>query len=99
LRIWSPVLAKVDEKAPIQVAIAKARRFSTSPEPWQMSLDQPVILPERTANERLYALPSDLKLEPQTEYTISGWIQDQPKMGRLFKFEFYTGPDGQPAAY
>jgi hypothetical protein len=99
LRIWSPELAKIDVKTPITVAIEKVKRYSTSPSPQQMTLDQPLSLTDSSANERIYAVPGDLKLEPQTEYNISGWIQTQPKGGRLFIFSFQTNADGRPVAF
>jgi hypothetical protein len=99
LRIWSPQLAKLDVQTPIAAAIEKVPAYSTSPGPWQMTFDRPLSLAESSANERIYALPVDLKLKPQAEYKISGWLPDQPRAGRLFDFTFYTGPDGQPAAY
>ncbi len=98
LRIWSPRVAKLDVKAPIAVAIQKIPVYSTSPGPRQIIFDQPLALPE-SANERIYALPVDLKLEPHAEYTISGWLPDEPHAGRLFNFSFYTDSAGQPAAY
>ena len=99
LRIWSPELAKIDVKAPITVAIEKAKRYSTSHSPQQVTFDQPLSMADSSANERIYAAPADLKLEPQTEYNISGWIQDQPGAGKLFTFSFHTDTDGRPAAF
>ena len=99
LRIWSPQLAKVDGKTPIKVEIAKVLRYSTTPGPQQITFDQPLSLADGSINERIYALPSDLKLEPQTQYKISGWIQDQPKAGQLFTSTFYTGQNGQPVPF
>jgi hypothetical protein len=99
LRIWSPELAKIDAKTPIIVAIGKAKRYSTSPSPQQMIFDQPLFSADSSMSERIYAAPADLKLEPQTEYNISGWIQTQPKAGGLFNFSFYTNADGRPVAF
>jgi hypothetical protein len=99
LRIWSPQLATVGGQTPIVAAIEKAQRYSTSPGPQRLELDHPVSLGENRNNERVYALPVDLNLEPFTEYTISGWIAGEPKAGRLFTFSFYTGQDGHPVAF
>lgn len=99
LRIWSPQLAELDGKTPIEVAIGKVPQYSTSPSPQQITFDQPLTLPDIAANERIYALPSDLKLEPLAEYQISGWIADQPKAGHLFNFSFYTGQNGKPVPF
>jgi hypothetical protein len=99
LRIWSPQLVKVDQKTPIKVEIEKTLRYSTAPPPQEMTFNQPLSLADTSANERIYALPSDLKLEPQTQYKISGWIQDQPKAAQLFNSTFYTSPNGQPVPF
>ncbi len=58
----------------------------------------PVALPDQTANERIYALPPDLFLEPQTEYKISLEIPVQNKTVRLFAFNFHTDDDA-PLAF
>lgn len=99
LRVWSPQLAEADGKAPIEVAIEKIPQYSTSPGPQELALDHPLILPENKDTERIYALPGDLKLEPLSEYSIYGWVQDEPKAGRLFDFFFHTGLMGQPVAF
>ena len=110
LRIWSPRFIHFDSKAPVEVAIEKIPRFSAAEirrgnhKPAaagqrHLTFDLPISLPESSAGERIYALPPDLILEPQTEYKISGEIQEQKKIIRLFAFNFHTGSDGRPAAY
>ncbi len=110
LRIWSPRLIHLDGKAPVVVAIEKVPRFGAAEirrgnhKPAaagqrHLTFDLPISFPDQSACERIYALPPDLVLEPQTEYKISGEIQEQEKAVQLFAFNFRTGSDGRPAAY
>ena len=64
-----------------------------------LTFNQPISFPDPCAYERIYALPPDLNLKPQTEYRISGWIRAQGKSISLFEFNFYTDSQGRPAAY
>lgn len=98
LRIWSPQLAEVDGKDPIDVTIEKVPHYLWSSNPQQVIFNHPLALPEGE-DERIYELPADLNLEPQSEYKISGWIQDEPKSGRLFNFSFHTSQTGQPVPF
>jgi hypothetical protein len=99
LRIWSPQLAGINLKTPIIVVIEKARRYSTTPSPRQVTLEQPLLSADSSPNERIYAAPAGLKLEPQTEYEISGWVKGRAEAGQLFGFSFHTNKDGTPAAF
>lgn len=99
LRIWSPLLAELDGKTPIAVAIGKVPRYSTSPNPQQFVLNEPLALADSNTSERVYALPADLNLKPQSEYNISGLLKGQPKDNPLFEFSFHTTENGQPAAF
>jgi hypothetical protein len=99
LRIWSPALAGLGEGDAITVTIAKVLRYSTSPVPVRGQLGRPLALPGSNANERIYALPKDWKLEPSAEYTITGWLAGRPKAGRLFTLPIHTGEDGEPVAF
>jgi Type I phosphodiesterase / nucleotide pyrophosphatase len=110
LRIWSPQFARLDLKAPVEVAIEKIPRFSSAPiqrgnhQPVEafkqhITFNLPLSFPDKSAGERVYALPQELILEPHAEYKISGWIQDQKKIIRLFAFNFHTNSDGRSAAY
>jgi len=110
LRVWSPQLARLDINVPVNVTIEKVNHF---PDPqnqrWvprpaavlgkHLTLNRPVSFSDPPAYERVYALPSDLILKPQTEYRISGWIRGQSKSFSLFKFNFHTDRQGRPAAY
>jgi hypothetical protein len=110
LRIWSPQFAQFDSTTPIEVAIEKIPRYSSAQiqrgnhKPVEVfkrriTFNLPISFPDKSAGERVYELPADLILEPQTEYKISGWIQGQWKNIRLFGFKFYTNSGGRPAAY
>ena len=63
------------------------------------TLNQPISFPDQCAYERVYALPADLNLEPQKEYSISGQVLDQKKNIQLFEFTFRTDSRGLPVAY
>lgn len=110
LRVWSPQLAHLDINAPVNVTIEKANHFPNPqnqhwvPRPAaalgrHLTLNQPVSFSDPPAYERVYALPSDLILKPQTEYRISGWMRGQTKSLSLFEFIFYTDRQGRPTAY
>ena len=110
LRIWSPQFSHLDARIPVEATIKKITRFSSAQarrgdhEPaeargMRLAFNLPVSFPDESTWERIYALPPDLILEPQTEYELSGWIGDQGKNTRLFEFNFYTNNRGRPAAY
>ncbi len=110
LRVWSPQFARLDLKAPVEATIEKVPHFTnTQNHRWtsgpvvalgrHLTFNRPVLLPDDPSYERIYALPSDLILKPQTEYRISGWIRDRNKGVSLFEFNFYTDRQGRPAAY
>lgn len=104
LRIWSPQFFTVDDETPVEVAIKKTPRFAnaqTDKEDTDLHLtfDQPVDFPDKCAYERIYACPPGLVLEPQAEYQISGWMQNQGENIRLFEFIFHTNNRGRPAAF
>jgi hypothetical protein len=63
------------------------------------TLNLPISFPDKCAYERVYALPADLSLEPQKEYSISGQVRDQEKNTRIFEFTFRTDSRGLPIAY
>ena len=110
LRVWTPSFAHLASDAPVEVTVAKARRYLPAqvrrgdPKPvddfekhWTLNL--PLSLPGNCAYERVYARPPDLILEPQKAYWISGRLRDQQKNTRIFKFVFRTDSRGLPAAY
>ena len=110
LRVWSPLFAKLAGDIPVAAAIGKIPLRSggqirrSDPKPvaslkQPVAFDRPVSLPDNNPGERIYALPPDLVLEPYAEYEISGWIQDQTKIIRLFAFNFRANRDGRPAAF
>jgi Type I phosphodiesterase / nucleotide pyrophosphatase len=110
LRIWSPQLIHLDNQTPVKVAIEKIPRFASAqiergnPDPvdppgLHLTFNHPISFPDKCAYERVYACPPDLILEPQTEYRISGWIEDKKKNVRLFEFVFHTNSRGRPAAF
>lgn len=110
LRVWSPQFTNLDQQIPVEAALEKIPLFAGTPinrgdhKPAESSrqhitFNLPVFSSGQDAGERIYALPPDVLLEPQTEYKISGWIQDQKKTIRLFNFPFHTGGNGRPAAF
>jgi len=110
LRVWSPQFAQSESATPVEVTIKKIPRFSSAEirrgdqKPAEtpglrVTFALPVPLPGKSACERIYECPPDLVLEPQTEYQISGWIQDQWKNTHLFEFIFHTNNRGRPAAF
>jgi hypothetical protein len=110
LRVWSPQFDHSDLSAPVEVTIENIRHFPTTQNRrWaakpaitlgrHLTFNHPISLPDPCAYERIYALPPDLILKPQTEYRISGWIRDQNESISLFEFIFYTDNQGRPAAY
>jgi len=99
LRIWSPPLMTLDGPTPVTVTIEKGRRYSTSPAGRQLTLDQPLALAASGSNERVYALPTDLKLAPQTEYNLSVRLPRAAKSAKPFGFAFRTNEAGEPVPY
>jgi hypothetical protein len=110
LRIWTPSFTHLDSDAPVELTVRKARRYSparirradpnladTSEQ--HLILNQPMVFPENSAYERVYALPPGLVLEPQKEYRIVGRIRERNKDIRIFEFTFRTDSRGQPVAY
>jgi len=110
LRMWSPQLTNLDRQVPVEVAIkeippiehAQIQRggqpAAVAPSR-KLTFNRPISFPDASACERVYALPPELVLAPQTEYDIRGWIQEPSKTIRLFDFDFHTRRNGRPAAY
>ncbi len=110
LRVWSPQFTNLDSQAPVEVTIRKIPLFSGAPSrrgdrppaetfAQHLTLNLPIPFPENNAGERVYALPPNLVLNPETDYEISGRIQIQKKTIRLFDFLFHTDGNGRPAAF
>jgi hypothetical protein len=106
LRIWAPSFAHIGSEIPVEVTVAKAERYLPArirrgdPEPMDASekhwtLTLPLSLPGNCSYERVYALPSDLILEPQKAYWIAGRLRGQQHT-RIFKFAFRTDSRGLP---
>jgi hypothetical protein len=110
LRVWSPQFTRLDIHAPVEVTIEKANHFSNAQNLRRgsgskvglgrhLTFNQPVSFPTPCDYERIYELPPDLILKPQTEYQISGSTRVQGKSLSLFEFNFFTDGHGRPAPY
>ncbi len=109
LRIWTPNFNHLAVDATVEVSVRKARHFLRAPsrrnpnpidpseQHWTLNLL--VALPDPSANERVYALPSDVVFEPEEAYLISGRIADGNKSSPIFSFSFHTDNRGKPVAY
>ena len=110
LRVWSPELAEAGTGAPLDAAI---ERLSGSVDPQtgaenlqpkighekNVTFPEPISFPRDCAYERIYACPTNLGLEPQAEYRISGWVRGTAKNAGRFDFTFRTDGRGRPVAY
>jgi Type I phosphodiesterase / nucleotide pyrophosphatase len=110
LRIWTPKFAGLNVENAVEVQVDRTGVYSTArTRRWEIDaprppdrryvLERPVLDPDKDSCERIYAIPSGLKLEPQQTYEISGWIRDGTRSTRIFKFTFQTDDHGLPAAY
>ncbi len=110
LRIWTPHFARLGLDAPVNLAVRKAQVFLPAkvrrgdPQPvvapeQHLTLSLPIALPAGGSCERVYALPSNLLLQPGTEYLIAGRIREGKQSCQIFSFAFHTGARGLPAAY
>ena len=110
LRVWSPLLASVAVASPVSVTIEKAEVFArarlgrsasrSSPVSGQrITFTTPVLPVVHCPGERLYALPPEVVLQPQTAYKISGWITVHGSVTSLFALEFRTAEAGQPVPF
>jgi hypothetical protein len=107
--VWSPELAGLDEGTPVEATIEKITHYSqvpVGPDPpptianeQYVTFTAPVPFPENCAYEKVYACPSGLTLEPQSEYQIAGWVRNGYKKTGLFEFDFCTDDQGHPVAY
>jgi len=110
LHIWTPHFGPATLNSPIEVFLKQIRPIcSPKARPWNEApcevagqrflLETPVAFPDSTRHERVYALPPDLSLELQKEYSIRARFQTGGKAVRLFRFTFFTDDRGLPAAY
>jgi hypothetical protein len=97
LRVWSPRLAGVGTNAALKVTIQQARQFFTASS-LELSFQPEVAAPAEPANERVFALPAELKLKPGVEYGIAGRMEGLAG-GNLFDFRFRTDAAGRPVAF
>ena len=90
LRVWTPKFASLNSATPFEIEINKAGIYSsgrihrwessqTGPLDDHFTLDNPILFPETKSYERVFALPAGLKLAPQTDYKISGWLREPAK--------------------
>lgn len=112
LRIWSPKLAGMPKKTPINVTVKRDNRHAGVPvrrgdfdavthSKRLFTLSEPAVFREEYAYERVYALPEGLDLEPRKLYRISGELCEPGKSRKsaLFSFRFYTDARGIPVVY
>jgi hypothetical protein len=110
LRTWTPNFAALPVNAPIEVTLKQGRRYvparirRSDPEPadpaeQRITLTKPVSLPGGTDHERVYALPSNLVLEPHKIYLISGSIRERDRPMPIFKFAFSTDSRSRPIPF
>jgi hypothetical protein len=110
LRIWTPQFTHLGLEAPVEVTVRKAQVFlpaqvrrgdpkPVDPSEQHLTLSLLTALPAEGSCERVYALPSNLMLEPGKEYLIAGRIREGKKSSEIFSFAFHTGARGMPAAY
>jgi hypothetical protein len=110
LRIWTPSFAYLSSQPWVEVTVEKVVRFPparirrgeplppTSSEQ-RLTLHAPISRPDECSYERIYAFPSELKLEPQKMYRMSGQIHDSGKDTRGFKLVFHTDSRSVPLPY
>lgn len=110
LRVWTPQFSGTNAGAAIEIQIDRTGVYSTArTRRWEINaprpperryiLEQPVLDPGKNFSERVYAIPAGLKLGPQQDYEISGWMPEGTRSRRIFKFNFRTDDRGLPAAY
>ena len=110
LRIWTPHFIHLGLEAPVDVTVKKARQFrhaqirrgdseSVDSSEQRLTFNLPVVLADSGSPERVYALPSNLILQPGQMYLISGRVGDGKRSNRIFSFAFHTDGRGVPVAY
>lgn len=111
LRVWSPELRRspgdtsllLTMKRDAANAGAPTRRGDPDPviaSTKHICLSNPQVLPDN-CEDRFYALPPDLRLDPGKLYQISGRLPDPitKKDRQLFQFKFRTDNRGMPVVY
>ena len=110
LRVWSPKLASVGGDVSLEASIEKISGSSgveaadgSLPPPVERvtyaMFDKTVFFSQRAPYERIYACPSGLKLDPESEYRISAWMRGFGQNGGRFDFSFRTDGQGRPVPY
>ena len=110
LHVWTPHFTRLGIEAPVDLTVRKVQVFlparvrrgdpkPVDPSEQHLTLNLPIALPARGSCERVYALPTNLVLEPGEEYLIAGRIREGKKSSEIFSFAFHTGAHGMPAAY
>jgi hypothetical protein len=99
LRIWSPRLAGLAADAPVEVVFRKDGLFNRFAGSRKLALNHPVAFADDPPDERVYALPPHLGLDPLAEYEMAGWSLRGEKSGRLFDLTIHTQQDGEPAPF
>jgi hypothetical protein len=108
LRIWTPGFTGLQTQPRVEVKVQKtlhfpperSRRGDPMP-PWdqRLTLLVPISLRDKCAYERIYAFPTNLTLEPQKVYRMSGKIHAGESYTRNFKLLFHTDSRGVPLPY
>jgi hypothetical protein len=110
LRVWSPELAHAGDSASFEAAIEKVSGQANPPAGGQslkptikhvirVTFNKTLSLLAVCPYERIYACPPNLRLEPQADYEISGWVEGAGKNAGHFEFDFRTDNNGRPVAY
>lgn len=109
LRVWSPQLSGLDDQVSVETTIEKmpyaVQQGGEADSPpkiaheLHLTFKSPLDFAEKSAYERVYPFPANFNLEPQTAYSIAGWVRTGGKNSGLFEFVFHTDDQGKPAAY
>lgn len=108
LLVWTPRFAELSDDAPLEIAVKKDSLFASS-QRFRITAETtarenatipfaPAALHGERSCKRTFSLPPNLKLEPQTEYRISGRLPG-PRGERVFRMSFCTDAQGMPVGY
>jgi hypothetical protein len=110
LRVWSPELALPGNSTSLEATIERLSGPADPPaggeslkpiieHEMRVTFDKLVSFPTNCPYERVYACPSNLGLEPQADYRVSGWVEGADKNAGRFEFDFRTDDNGRPVAF
>jgi hypothetical protein len=109
LRVWTPSFAQLAGDAPVEVMIERAGPIPAAPlrrgDPLPVNISRRRLSLNHSRSldpggcERIYGLPADLALQPETRYRISGRLAERERSKEIFKFTFRTDSRGLPIAY